>query len=128
MGGELQVENYSGWLQKKNGGGLPRKTIVVSFIWRTTAISYRPRAAVVGFKWSTLVAVRRTKVASFRRRTTAMGYRWRTTVVGFKKRTLVKQLKWLEKSCRLNTENDSGAHQMENNSGWVQMDNCSGGQ
>ena len=57
MGGELQVENYSGWLQKNNGGGLPRKTIVMSFIWRTTAISYRPRTALVGFKWSTLVAV-----------------------------------------------------------------------
>ena len=57
-----------------------------------------------------------------------MGYRRRTTVVGFKKRTLVKQLEWLEKSCRLNTENDSGGRQMENNSGGVRMDNFSGGQ
>ena len=28
---EVQVENYSGWLQPKNGGGLPRRTAEVSF-------------------------------------------------------------------------------------------------
>ena len=29
MGGELQVENYRGWLQMKNGGGLSRRITVV---------------------------------------------------------------------------------------------------
>ena len=29
VGGELQVENYRGWLQMKNGGGLSRRTTVV---------------------------------------------------------------------------------------------------
>ena len=31
VGSEVQVENYSGWLQPKNGGGLPRRTAEVSF-------------------------------------------------------------------------------------------------
>ena len=69
VSGLLQVSNYCGWLQMENGGGHPRRTTVVSFIWRTTAISYRPRAAVVGFNWSTLVVVgfdQRTTVVSFR--------------------------------------------------------------
>ena len=30
VGGELQVENYSGWLQMKNGGGFPPRTTVYS--------------------------------------------------------------------------------------------------
>ena len=51
----LQVNNYSGLLQMKNGGGFPRKTTVVSLRWRTTALGYRRRTTVVGFKWRTLV-------------------------------------------------------------------------
>ena len=54
MGSELQVENYSGWLQMENSAGLSQRTTVGSFIWRTTAMSSRPRSAVVGFIWSTL--------------------------------------------------------------------------
>ena len=34
VSGLLQVNNYSGWLQMKNGG-----TTVVNFKWRTTVIS-----------------------------------------------------------------------------------------
>ena len=55
MGGELQVENYSGWLLMKDGGGFSRRTTVVSFNWRTAALGYRQRT-VVGFKWRTVVA------------------------------------------------------------------------
>ena len=54
VGGELQVENYSGRLQMKNGGGFPWKPTVVSFRWRTTALCYRQRT-VVDFKGRTLV-------------------------------------------------------------------------
>ena len=54
VGDELQVENYSDWLQMKNGGGLPQGTTVVSFRWRTTT-TIGPRWTVVGFKWRTLV-------------------------------------------------------------------------
>ena len=28
MGSELQVQNYSGWLQMENSAGLPQKTTV----------------------------------------------------------------------------------------------------
>ena len=69
VSGLLQVSNYSGSFIMENGGGYPCRKTVVSFIWRTTAMSYRPRAAVVGFKWSTLVVVgfnQRTTVVSFR--------------------------------------------------------------
>ena len=38
VGGEWQVENYSGWLQMKSSGGLPRGTRVVNFRWRATAL------------------------------------------------------------------------------------------
>ena len=57
MSGLLQVNNYNRWLQMEKGGGLPLKITVVIFIWRTTVMSYRPRAAVVGLKWNTLVVV-----------------------------------------------------------------------
>ena len=43
VGGELQVENYSRWLQMKNGGGFSRGMTVVSFRWRTAALGYRLR-------------------------------------------------------------------------------------
>ena len=76
MGSELQVQNYSGWLQMEKSAGLPQKTTVGGgggggggFIWRTTAMNNRPRSAVVGFIWSTLLVVGfawETKVASFR--------------------------------------------------------------
>ena len=49
--GELQLENYSGWLQMKSSGGLPRSTRVVSFIWRATALCYRRRTTVASLKW-----------------------------------------------------------------------------
>ena len=51
----MQVENYSGWLLKKNGGGFSRRTTVVGFRWRTAALSYRQRT-VVSFKWRTVVS------------------------------------------------------------------------
>ena len=40
VAGELQVENYSGGLQMKNGGGFPLRRTVVSFRWRTTSLCY----------------------------------------------------------------------------------------
>ena len=49
VGGEPQVEKYSGWLQLKSGGGFPRRTTIMSF-----ECGYRRRTAVVGFKWRTL--------------------------------------------------------------------------
>ena len=39
VSGLLQVNNYSGWLQMKNGGDFPRRTTVVNFKWKTTVIS-----------------------------------------------------------------------------------------
>ena len=42
-------------------------------------------------------------------------------MLNFKRRTLGKQLQWLENSCGLRRENDSGEHQMENNSGGVTL-------
>ena len=50
VGGELQVEKYSCWLQMKKGGGFQRRKTVVSFRWRTTALGYRRKTAVVSFK------------------------------------------------------------------------------
>ena len=49
------MENYSGWLQMENDGDFPRRTTVVSFGWKTTALGYRRRTTVVGFKWRRLV-------------------------------------------------------------------------
>ena len=37
------MDNYSGWLQMKNGGGFSWETTVVSFRWRTVALGYRLR-------------------------------------------------------------------------------------
>ena len=104
-------------------------------------MSYKLRAAVVGFKWSTLVLVgftRRTTVVSFRLRTTVIGCRWRKRVVGFNWRKLGKELQCLVSngvSDGGRTENDGGELQMENcsnrlytknNSGWLQMENSDG--
>ena len=47
MDGELQI-------QMKNGRGLPQRTTVVNFRWRTTALGYKRRTRVAGFKWRTL--------------------------------------------------------------------------
>ena len=103
MGGELQVEKYSCRRQMKNGGGFPRRTTVVSFKWKTTALGCGRRTAVVGFKWKTLVVSGLLQVNNCcgwlqmenggghpRRRTAAcvklqqMSYRPRSAMVGFK--------------------------------------------
>ena len=102
-------------------------------------MSYKLTAAVVGFKWSTLVLVGfrwKTAALGYRRRTTVVGLKWKTLVLsrlqqvnnhsgglqmknggGFPRRTTVVGLKWRTTSIRLYTENNSGWPQMENVSG-----------
>ena len=46
--GELQVENYSGWLQMKSSVGLPRSTRVVSVRWRATAENDGGELEIIG--------------------------------------------------------------------------------
>ena len=47
VGDELQVKNYNGWLQMKNGGSFPPRTTVVSFRWITTALGCRQKTTMV---------------------------------------------------------------------------------
>ena len=108
------MENYSGWLQMKNGGGFSRRMTVVSFRWRTAALGYRRRTTVVEFKYRTAVGFTgRMTVVSCTRRTTVLGFKWRTLVLsgflqvnnyssglqmenhgGFRRRTTVVSLRW----------------------------------
>ena len=101
VGRELQVENYSGWLPMKNGVVFSRRTTVVSFRWRTTALGYIRRTTVVCFKWRTLALLLVNNYSAwlqmendggYPKRTAVVGLRWKlslayrrgTTVVGFK--------------------------------------------
>ena len=111
VNGLLLVNIHSGWLQIKNGGGIPRRKTVVSFIWRTTALGYRRRTTVVGFKWRTLVVNGLQQVnnksgwlqmkngGGFPLKTTVVSFRWRTRALGYRRRTTVVKFKW-RKICR----------------------------